>query len=151
MAKKAIVLDQKEFQEVISSLEKENNFTSRSALWKAIEQTDFAKNCVPRPLSSQVAMLKAQEFKLTISTPIGKRGAVKGEARHNKRKVSLSLVDDVKVPDKYNSLLQRLKNGSLKAAIKLKCLECSCWVSKEVGLCKVNACPLFPIRPFQKG
>lgn len=151
MAKKAIVLDTVTFQHVISTLEKENNFSSRSALWKAVEETTWAKTCVPRPLTSQVAMLKAQEFKLTINTPLGRRGAVKGEVRHNKRKVSLSLIDDVKVPDKYNSLLERLKKGSLKAAIKLKCLECSCWVSKEVGLCKVNACPLFPVRPFQKG
>jgi len=31
-------------------------------------------------------------------------------------------------------------------SIRAKCLDCSCWQSKEVRLCSANECPLFPYR-----
>lgn len=151
MAKQAIQINREDFQNVISSLELNGGFTSRSALWSAIEESEWAKKLSPRPLTAQVAMLKAKEFNLEIKTPLGKRGASKGIVRKERKRVSLEMVGDIKVPQKYNPLLKRLSQGSLKAAIKLKCLECSAWVAKEVGSCQVHGCPLFPIRPFQKG
>ncbi len=40
------------------------------------------------------------------------------------------------------------KTGELTQAkaIRLKCLDCSCWSSKEVELCPVRLCPLWPFR-----
>jgi len=31
-------------------------------------------------------------------------------------------------------------------AIRAKCLDCSCYQPKEVRLCTVKACPLYPFR-----
>lgn len=151
MAKQAIQINREDFQNVISSLELSGGFTSRSALWSAIEGSNWAKQLSPRPLTAQVAMLKAREFNLDIKTPLGRKGAAKGVVRPQRKRISLALIGDVKVPEKYKGLANRLAQGSLKAGIKLKCLDCSAWVSKEVRNCQVNSCPLFPIRPFQKG
>lgn len=31
-------------------------------------------------------------------------------------------------------------------AIRKKCLDCVCWSNKEVVLCKIELCPLWPYR-----
>ncbi len=46
--------------------------------------------------------------------------------------------------------IAQAENGSLPAAIKLMCLDCSGWVRQEVRDCVVVTCPLFPHRPFKK-
>ena len=50
------------------------------------------------------------------------------------------------VPKKYNSLLERARNGSRKAAIRAFCLECVGWIPSEVKACTVPYCPLYPYR-----
>jgi hypothetical protein len=47
-------------------------------------------------------------------------------------------------------LIAKVEGGSLPAAIKLMCLECSVWVRQEVRDCVVTTCPLYPVRPFQR-
>ena len=41
-------------------------------------------------------------------------------------------------------------NGSLKACIKLKCLDCTNWEKKEVALCQATECPLWNVRPYKR-
>lgn len=151
VAKQAIQVDKIELQSVIEKLEKENTFQNRSALWSAVEETEFAKNCNPRPLTGQVAMLLAKKWNINISTPLGKRGFTSGNVPKNtvkKKRISLKTVA-FKVPEQYEPVLNKLKNGSLKAAIKLKCLECSNWTPKEIRECPVVACPLYVVRPYR--
>jgi hypothetical protein len=47
-------------------------------------------------------------------------------------------------------LIDRVEQGSMAAAVKLKCLECSCWVRQEVRDCEITDCALYPFRPFQQ-
>jgi hypothetical protein len=47
-------------------------------------------------------------------------------------------------------VIDQCEKGSLKAMVKLMCLDCSNWVKTEVRDCVISWCPLFPIRPFQK-
>lgn len=42
-----------------------------------------------------------------------------------------------------------VKGKSLRAAINSQCLECVCWVTKEVRLCTDLACPLYAVRPYR--
>ena len=46
-------------------------------------------------------------------------------------------------------IIAQAEQGSVTAAIKLKCLDCVCWSKFEVRDCVVIECPLFPIRPYQ--
>lgn len=158
MAKTAIQLDVKEFQEKLTEFEKANSFTSRSALWNAFAGTEWAKTRQPRPLSNQVARLKADEFGLTILTPVGERGkglvGVKRTGRRGKA-VPLDVLQNVTntmtmtEQEGYKKTLEKYSKGSLKAAIKLKCLDCSCNQREEVRDCRVSNCALFPFRPYQ--
>jgi hypothetical protein len=47
-------------------------------------------------------------------------------------------------------LIAKVENGSMAAAVKLKCLDCSGWVKAEVRDCVIRECPLYPVRPYQK-
>jgi len=42
-----------------------------------------------------------------------------------------------------------MSGKSMKKAIKMKCLDCCCWVVKEVKLCSVITCPLYAYRPYR--
>jgi hypothetical protein len=46
---------------------------------------------------------------------------------------------------KYGKMTWRVSR-SFTAAVKLKCLECSCWSYPEVQLCEVRRCPLYDMR-----
>lgn len=50
----------------------------------------------------------------------------------------------------HNKLVEAVLKGSLKAAIKLKCIDCCCGDKKEVSLCTSYTCPLYRFRPYQK-
>lgn len=47
-------------------------------------------------------------------------------------------------------IIDQAEKGSLPAAIKLMCLDCSNWVRTEVRDCVIAGCPLYPHRPFQR-
>ena len=56
------------------------------------------------------------------------------------------------VPNNYLNQYVKSLCGELtsKPAIKIKCLECSCWQKEEVKNCTVKSCPLWQVRPYKK-
>jgi hypothetical protein len=56
--------------------------------------------------------------------------------RHPHKRIGLPLVDKV-------------EQGSMAAAVKLMCLDCSGWVKPEIRDCVITSCPLYPFRPYQ--
>lgn len=50
------------------------------------------------------------------------------------------------IPEKYTALDERAKNGSRKAAIRLQCLQCVGYDTKEVRACTATDCPLYRYR-----
>lgn len=56
----------------------------------------------------------------------------------------------VKVPERYVSLTDKIAEGSLKAALKLKCLECCNYQREEIRECRCKGrCAVWHLRPFQ--
>jgi hypothetical protein len=47
-------------------------------------------------------------------------------------------------------IIDQEEQGSLPAAIKLMCLDCSNFVRQEVRDCVISWCPLYPHRPYQR-
>lgn len=47
-------------------------------------------------------------------------------------------------------LIDQAEQGSFPAAIKLMCLDCTCWQRKEIRDCVIVRCPLYPHRPYQR-
>lgn len=159
MARTKLEIKKDELQKVVNDLENAQTFVNPSALWQAVEASDWAKNLKPRPLTAAVAYVRAKELGVVIKTPPGKRGAgglASGAPRvriprSKKMKAFKETFERLRkeTPKRYLPLVDKAEKGSAKACIKLKCLECSNWQSVEVKCCEIKNCPLFPIRPFQ--
>lgn len=158
--RKAIEVSEQQLTEAIRMVESaqtDGKFPNRSQLWIAVENTEWAKQCNPRPLTAQVAMNLAKEFGIEISTPVGKRGREKGQGPvrtsgpRTRKGIPADIVDELKKEfDKsMEKTVIKASKGSLKAAIKLKCLDCCGNVRKEVALCTVTGCSLFSFRPYK--
>lgn len=50
---------------------------------------------------------------------------------------------------KYNKLIGQIEAGSMKAAVKMNCIECTCDQSVEIKECQILACPLWMLRPYK--
>lgn len=160
--RKAIVVNVDDLQTMINLAERDGPLASRGALWGAVAATDLAKLI---GLSSQVAYLRYTEWKekLSVKTPVGQRGRQAGqgmpEALRNakpkqgkgRKRIPLELVDTVKAcfPANLHGKVDKAAAGSLKAAVALKCIDCSGGVLKEVRGCVCTDCPLWGFRPYQ--
>lgn len=162
MARTKLEISKKEFQAVVDDLESKQTFTNPSALWKAVEETSWAKNQSPRALTAIVAYQRARELKIVIKTLPGKKGRQKGQGmpagskkrtpRSEKMKVFSTTFATMRkeIPVRYHNVIDLAEKGSLKAAIKLKCLDCTCWQPQEIKKCPIKACSLYPHRPFKQ-
>jgi hypothetical protein len=159
--KKKLFIDKAVFQRVVDQLESTNTFPNPSYLWKAIENTEWAKGQTPRPLTAAVAYLRAKELDIVTKTKPGKRGGTMTEARIAKlhsggrrpRSIKMTVFTDTfkemraTYPSTLLPLIERAEKGSLKAALNLKCLECSGFVRAEIRNCACPGCSLYPHRP----
>lgn len=54
-------------------------------------------------------------------------------------------------PKVYQGHVEKMGDGSLRAAVTLKCLECCSWHREAVANCgSSGTCPLWPFRPYQR-
>lgn len=148
-----------ELQKMVSDLEAKQEFANLSKLWSAVEATDWAKNQTPRPLTASVVAARAKELGIVLKTVAGKKG--RGNPNLGKgpkgpripRSEKFKAFDKTfeimakEVPEQYRHLVAKVKAGSMKSALKLKCLDCSAWDIKEVRMCVCTGCSLFPFRP----
>ncbi len=156
--RKPIEIDKSEFQACVSELESQKTFSNRTELWAAVENSAWAKTRIPRPLTAQVALLKAEEFELEIKTVKGKKGKSKGcgPVSSGGRKKKVFSIENIRkgIPLEERSSLEktlnRAANGSLKARVKLMCMDCTNWQKKEVAICENNQCPLHDVRPYKR-
>lgn len=166
--RKPIEVTAEQLQEQIITLEKaqpDGKYPNRSALWLALEATEWAKGRSPRPLTAQVAMNIAKSGNLTFVTPVGKCGREKGQGPVNvgprkPRKVNNEYLNSMlaSFPEDYHKVVKKAAGGSLKAVIKLKCLDCcGCEkgaanthsAKKEVSLCVATDCANWGFRPYK--
>ena len=159
-------IDRGEFQRIVTDLEAKQTFPNPTALWKAVEETEWAKAQKPRPLTSSVAGTRAKELGIQYKTKASERrlGVLTEEqraamqaARKNRKprsekmKAFASTFEQLRqaVPERFLPAVDQAEKGSLRAALKLACLECSGYQISEVKFCPVAACALYPHRPYQ--
>ena len=159
-------IDREEFQRIVHELESKQTFPNPSALWKAVQQTDWAKAQQPRPVTASVAYQRAQELGIQYKTKPAKRGisglseeqkAAMQAARKNRKprsekmKAFASNFEEMRklVPERFWPVVNHAEKGSLRAATKLKCLDCSAYQPVDIKQCPITACGLFPYRPYQ--
>ena len=159
MARTKLEISKADFQKVVTDLEAAEQFVNPSALWKAVEDSDWAKGLLPRPMKAAVAYMRAKELGIIYKTQPGKRGngglgtGPRGPRTPRSQKMkkygkSFAIMKQ-EIPERFAPVIARFEKGSSKAAIKLKCLECSGYQPVEIKLCTCVGCPLYPIRPFQ--
>lgn len=148
----------------INNVETEREFRNRNELAEYIANTDWGKNFKPKPITASVVILRIEEFNLgsVIKTPKGKRGRQSGialsaeqkaamQAGRQQKSISKDFIDRLKknTPVTFHNVINRIQSGSIKAAIKLHCLQCSGYERNEVKHCQCLTCPLYAIRPYQ--
>ncbi len=176
MARTKLEISRTDFINEIKKLEEKETFLNVQNLALAIAETEWAKDFKPKPITSPIATLRIKEWQLIergeIKTSKGRRGRQSGiklsdeqksamvSGRVNKSfdeewlkalKANIPLTDSKgNKTDRFIKIYNKAVKGSIKAFLKLKCLDCSNWESTEVKLCTCISCPLWGIRPYKQ-
>lgn len=159
MPRPTVLIDKDQLTHVITMLESASAYGNMSALCKAVCETEWAKgvkNSVGKTvdLQPQVVYNRIQEFAIAVKTQPGKKGRSKGfkptgtrkprSERFSTNKLVSDAIDTLRknVPHGHKKLVDKLAAGSLKAAVKLKCLDCVAYVPGEIGTESCRSCPL---------
>ena len=165
-----------ELQAQVDALEAGHTFPSRRALFRALAGSEWGRL---RGLRAEALKMRAKRLGVVVRTGKGalcraarpgtdlEHAANSGEAAGDtpgaarpcsgpcsgssgpaRGRVELPLLRQT-TPARYGDLVGRVERGSLKAAVKLKCLDCSNWQPQEVRLCTMTDCPLHGVRPYQ--
>lgn len=64
---------------------------------------------------------------------------------------SMEGLNRTSIPTRYQRLAKRAASGrSIKAAVKLHCIQCMGYSLKPAKVCEARVCPLWPYRPGTK-
>lgn len=148
MGRASIVIDKAELEKEISLAESANTFENQSRLLEYICNTPWAdglKDSLGRPKKPLPTTIyqRIKEFGIVVKTPAGKRGGSTGPKVRGKRFKGDKSILVKYVPVEFKPLAEKVAGGSLKAAVKLKCLDCCCWQMAEVRKCSMVNCPLY--------
>lgn len=177
MARVAVVVNREKLVASIRTVEKNGPMNTRSELYEKVAK-EYNSNVASSNLeiTSSVVMLRINEFKLTVLTPVGQRGRKAGVKMTDEQKAALAagrknrvpggrkakfqknpeikqaLIDLQKsVPETFLPLVERIVNGSVTSAVRLMCLQCSNFQRVEVKECQMTNCALYAFRPYQTG
>lgn len=175
MARTSVNVDRAKLIFSISEIEKNGAQTNRSVLHSKVADyyNQIAIN-LPK-ITPAIVGLRIKEWKINVITPIGKRGRQAGVAMTPEQKALLanrtrtsrsekfsknpeikSALQDLRKDisssresSAYLPLVDKICGGSMKAAVKLMCLNCSNFQRAEIKECGATNCPLYAFRPFQ--
>lgn len=166
MPKASTPVERPRLEAAIHQAEKDGPLRNLHELWK--RAAEIYNRTALRAITFSLANLRAKEWNIPIKTTGGHRGplteehkaallAARGKRAPRAEKMrgftTFSLLRQELGSKlrtrKYLPVVDAAEDGSIKAAIKLKCLECSNYQTEEVRLCPVTDCALFPHRPYQ--
>lgn len=173
MPRPTILIDKTALESIINDAESKNTFPNISALCEHVCSTEWAKglkNSAGKPavLQPQVVRNRIDEFKLSIKTVKGKKGnpGLSGVKRDRKPRAERFSTNELvtkslntirtNTPHGFKKVVDRISAGSLKAAVRLKCLDCVNYQQAEIGTEACLSCPLAPfvfvkLSKFKKG
>jgi len=164
MSRRTIPVDKQKLIDAISVCEADGPLKNQSALFLAT--TEEYNKTADEKITNSVAAGRVREWKLEIKTPKGKIGrgpmtdeekaAMKANRRSRSEKFSANAAVVAaheglrkETPERFLPIVERVCGGSMAQAVKLKCLECSAYMTSEVRQCPVTACALWAFRPYQ--
>lgn len=177
MARVAVVVNREKLVASIRTVEKNGPMNTRSELYEKTAK-EYNSNIASSNLeiTPSIVMLRINEFKLTVLTPVGQRGRKAGSKMTDKHKAALAAgrknrvpggrkakfqknpeikqaLQDLEksVPETFLPLVERIVNGSVTSAVRLMCLQCSNYQRVEIKECQMTNCALYAFRPYQTG
>ncbi len=154
-----VEVDKNQLVEQINIAESNGPFSTRQELAIAVASSNWALN---NNITTSVVITRIAEFGITPLTPKGKRGRQSGQVLSQDHKDKLLAGRGTKVADPkwigalkksmsacYFPIIDKIETGSLKAMIKLKCLECTNENKSEIRGCTILGCPLWGKRPYK--
>jgi hypothetical protein len=153
----------------IQEAEKDGGLVNRGVLWEKVAELYNAN--LPEGYSKvlpSTVYVKVRELNLPVKTEKGKRsgGVINFTGKRKSKRpkaeefaenfdIQQSLKEmrqrvPLRLIDRLDPILKQIAAGSRSAGVKLHCLECSGYVSKEVRECVMKHCALYPFRPYQQ-
>lgn len=170
MANTVTKVSQERLQRCINEAENNGPLSNLSALREAVAIIYNANLPDGLPaINARVVYLMVKEWKIVTKTVAGKFGVSTGGfpagavpsprvSRSDrfandpvKSKVLNDLTTRYKSTSYLHSLAVRVKEGSMSAAVKLKCLDCCVEDRTSIKTCRVYSCSLWAFRPYQSG
>jgi hypothetical protein len=159
MARPSIAVDQVRLALAVSTCEAAGNYTTRQQLWQDVALAYGG-------VSPAWVYLKVEELNIPVKTPKGKKGRQKGQAINTGVKIGrgakfakkpeikaafkeLEKIVKQEQKGRFLPIFNKMVAGSMKAAVKLNCLECSNFQTAEIKYCPCVACPMYAFRPYQ--
>ena len=168
MARTATIVSKEILINSVSQAESiQSSFATLGELWSKVSdlynQTITEKQLQLKRITSSIVYLRVREWKIPFNTVAAKRTGMPAGVR-NQTGIKRSRGDKFKsstiaqealaqlqatLKGREQKSFDRVVAGSLKAAIRLKCLDCSGDVKSNVTHCTVKSCSLWLFRPFQ--
>jgi len=158
------IVDKELLQEAINQVEETTTFPNLTTMQEAAaNKYNELKTDDLKEINKSIVYLRIKEFGLSYKTVKGKRGRSKGFGSGNGKRTarkkkfasdpmilkSLDAIDEHFKDDSFDSKLKKLRNGSMRAAITLYCIDCCGGQRAEVARCSSYSCPLFPFKPYK--
>lgn len=149
--KRPVQVDRGKLTRSIVEAEKEGPLPKQGDLWKKV-----AEIYGDPKVTASVVYLRVKEWNLAVKTTAAKKGrrlSGGGKRRPRAEKMKAFSSNFLKMkketPPRFIPLVVLSEQGSMRAALKLKCLDCMGFQTVEIKRCPVSGCSLYPYRPYQ--
>jgi len=166
MGGKRIAVNRELFIKTVNDLEANNTYANLFALQQAVADSQYGKEI---GISNINVYQYLKKWDVQLKTQKGKKGAglarlhdknnvvrLSGAAKLNSDPKAIEWLENViamlrKIhSSRYESLIEKIRNGSKKARMAAKCIECSNGYHAEIKNCVCIDCPLFLDRPYKE-
>lgn len=156
-------VDRDQFIKVINELEAQNTYDNMSALQEAVANSVYGSSIRITP---QNVYNYIRKWDIKVKTPKAARGnknlvprnivrlSRSEKMKNNPKAIEwLAKVSDRlrKIhPTRYEGLIKKIANGSLKARIAANCITCCNGYHEEIKYCQCDDCPMFLDKPYNE-
>jgi hypothetical protein len=166
MGGKRITIDKAKFIQTVNDLEASNTYANMFALQQAVADSQYGKEI---GISNINVYQYLKKWDVQLKTQKGKKGGGLARLHDKTNVVRLSRAEKISSDPKavewfnevskalraihkvrYEGLIQKIKNGSLKARISANCIICTNGYHAEIKFCSCTDCPLYLDRPYHE-
>jgi hypothetical protein len=154
MGRKPITIDKAELQKNTTETEEKFHPKNHTELWELLSKTDWA---ISHNYKSGTLKKYAKIYEIQLQTAKGSKGNITNLSKSPppRRKKLIVIENPEYYHKKYDKSLgegciNKFLSGSMTAAVKINCYECSGYSKIAVSNCHITTCPMWNHRPWQK-